>query len=109
MPCPDWDALLRSWQILMLTYFSFHFQALLGLRNYNEVISMMRCHSSSCLLLFHVHDSPIGGHSGYLKSFHRLKQDFWWQRMKSNLKNYIKERVVCQQMKNETCKPTGLL
>ena len=109
MPCPDWDALLRSWQILMLTYFSFHFQALLGLRNYNEVISMMRCHSSSCLLLSHVHDSPIGGHSGYLKSFHRLKQDFWWQRMKSNLKNYIKERVVCQQMKNETCKPTGLL
>ena len=29
--------------------------------------------------------------------------------MKSNLKNYIRECVVYQQMKHETCKPAGLL
>ena len=133
MPCPDWDALLMRWQTLMHTYFSFPFQALLGLRNYNKLISMMRCHKSQQLLtalkqgttskhytlhnglilykgriflgpsyclipkvLSHVHDSPLGGHSGYLISFHRLKQDFWWQSMKSDLKTYIKECVVCQ-------------
>ena len=36
---------------------------------------------SNCLkpkVLSHVHDSPLGGNSRYLKSFHRLKQDFWW-------------------------------
>ena len=47
-------------------------------------------------VLSHVHDSPLGGHSRYLKSFNRLKQDFWWQGMKSDLKNYIKECAVCQ-------------
>ena len=29
--------------------------------------------------------------------------------MKSDLKQHIKECGVCQQMKHETCKPTGLL
>ena len=47
-------------------------------------------------VLSHVHDDPLGGHSGYLKSFHRLKQDFWWVGMKSDLKNYIRECAVCQ-------------
>lgn len=60
-------------------------------------------------ILHQVHDSPLGGHSGFLKSFHRLKQDFFWVGMKSNLKQYIKECVVCQQMKHETCSPTWVL
>ena len=67
---------------------------------------------SCCLkprVLSHVHDSPLGGHSRYLKSFHRLKQDFWWQGMKSDLKKYIKKCVVCQQRKHETYRPAGLL
>ena len=29
--------------------------------------------------------------------------------MKSDLKNYIKECGVCQQMKHKTCRPAGLL
>ena len=34
-----------------------------------------------------VHNSPLGGHSGFLKSFYRLKQDFFfWVGMKSDLK-----------------------
>ena len=75
--------------------------------------------SPSCLCLisfpfqvlgFHlVHDSPLGGHSSFLKSFHRLKQDFFWVGMKSDLELHIRECGVCQQMKHETCKPAGLL
>ena len=75
--------------------------------------------SPSCLCLisfpfqvlgFHlVHDSPLGGHSSFLKSFHRLKQDSFWVGMKSDLELHIRECGVCQQMKHETCKPAGLL
>ena len=32
-------------------------------------------------VLQQVHNSPLGGHSGYLKSFHRLKKDFYWSSM----------------------------
>ena len=60
-------------------------------------------------ILHQVHDSPLGGHSGFLKSFHRLKQDLFWVGMKSNLKQYIRECAVCQQMKHETCSLAGLL
>ena len=56
-----------------------------------------------------VYDSPLGGHSGFLKSFHRLKKDFFSVGMKLYLKLHIKECGVCQQMKYETCKLAGLL
>ena len=56
--------------------------------------------SPSCLCLisfpfqvlgFHlVHDSPLGGHSSFLKSFHRLKQDFFRVGMKSDLELHIR-------------------
>ena len=69
--------------------------------------------SPSCGLkikvLQQVHDSPLGGHSGFLKSYHRLKQDFYWVGMRANLKNHITKCGMCQQMKHETCHPVGLL
>ena len=29
-------------------------------------------------VLQQVHDSPLGGHSSYLKTLHRLQKDFYW-------------------------------
>ena len=37
-------------------------------------------------VLQQVHASPLGGHSGYLKSFQRLKKDFYWTGMVKDLK-----------------------
>ena len=69
--------------------------------------------SPSCGLklkvLQQVHDSPLGGHLGFLKSYHRLKKDFYWVGIRADLKKHIRECGVCQQMKHETCHPTGLL
>ena len=56
------------------------------------------CPSCLCLISFPfqvlgfhlVHDSPLGGHSSFLKSFHRLKQDFFWVGMKSDLELRIR-------------------
>ena len=38
------------------------------------------------IVLRQIHASPLGGHSGYLKSFHRLKKDFYWTGMVRDLK-----------------------
>ena len=43
-----------------------------------------------------VHDSPLGGHSGFLKTLHRAKKDWFWWGMKKVLKDYIKCCEVCQ-------------
>ena len=56
-----------------------------------------------------VYDSPLGGHSGYLKTFHRAKRDWFWKGMKKDLKEYIKGCEMCQRIKYETSKPVGLL
>ena len=37
------------------------------------------------MILYQVHDSPVGGHFGYLKTLQRLQRDF------------------CQKLKHETC------
>ena len=43
-----------------------------------------------------VHDSPLGGHSGFLKTLHRAKNDWFWWGIKKDLKDYIKCCEVCQ-------------
>jgi hypothetical protein len=56
-----------------------------------------------------IHDSPLGGHSGYLKSLHRAKKDWFWHGMKKDIKAYIRGCDTCQRLKHETSKPAGLL
>ena len=61
------------------------------------------------LVLQHMHDNPIGGHSGYLKTLYRVKQDSFWKGMKSDVKRHVKNCEVCQRIKVEITKPGGLL
>jgi hypothetical protein len=56
-----------------------------------------------------IHDSPLGGHSSYLKSLHRAKKDWFWHSMKKDIKAYIRGCDTCQRLKHETSKPAGLL
>ena len=55
------------------------------------------------------HDSPLGGHSGYLKTLQRAKRDWYWQGMKHDIREHIKQCDVCQRIKSETAKLVGLL
>ena len=80
-----------------------------GLILYKNKIYLSPTSSLIPLLLQQLHDSPIGSHSGYLKTFHRVKQDFYWQGMKSAIKDHIRCCEVCQRTKSDTSKPTGLL
>ena len=46
-------------------------------------------------VLQQVRDGPLGSHSGYLKTFHIFKKDFYWPGMGKDLKQYIRECDVC--------------
>ncbi|KAF5462657.1 hypothetical protein F2P56_018645 [Juglans regia] len=50
-------------------------------------------------LLQLVHSSALGGHSGYDKTLHRLRRDFYWEGMKKNVKEYITDCEICQCVK----------
>ena len=72
---------------------------------YKDKVFLSSSSPSKSLVLQHMHDSPIGGHSGYLKTLYRVKQDFFWKRMKSDVKRHVKHCEVCQRIKVETTKP----
>jgi transposase InsO family protein len=56
-----------------------------------------------------LHTSVVGGHSGFLKTYHRVKKDFFWDGLKTNVQRFVVECVVFQQNKVETIKTPGLL
>jgi hypothetical protein len=60
-------------------------------------------------ILIELHESPIGGHSGFLKTYHRVKKDFFWEGLKGDVQQFVAECLVCQQNKGETIKTPGLL
>jgi len=56
-----------------------------------------------------LHTSPLGGHSRFLKTYHRVKKDFFGDGLKSDIQKFLVECLVCQQNKVETIKTLGLL
>jgi len=60
-------------------------------------------------LLREFHDSPLGGHSGVLRTYKRLAQQFYWPSMARIVKEYVASCDVCQRVKSDTLSPVGLL
>jgi hypothetical protein len=60
-------------------------------------------------VLLELHTSPVGGHSRFLKTYHRVKKDFFWDGLKTDVQRFVAECLVCQQNKVETIKTPGLL
>jgi len=56
-----------------------------------------------------LHDSALGGHSGFPATYHRVKQLFVWPKMKQFIRDYVKACSTCQQAKPEHIKSPGLL
>lgn len=61
------------------------------------------------LLLKEYHDSPVGGHSGELKTYLRLAADWHWYGMRKDVAAYVQQCVICQQHKTSQLSPAGLL
>jgi len=60
-------------------------------------------------LLHEMHDTKVGGHSGVLRTFKKLVQQFYWPGMHKAVQNYVKECEICQKTKAETLALAGLL
>lgn len=56
-----------------------------------------------------LHNSAIGGHSGFAVTYHRIKKLFSWPSMKKQIQLFVRECKVCQQVKTERVKYPGIL
>jgi hypothetical protein len=56
-----------------------------------------------------LHDSVLGGHSGILATYQRVKKVFYWKGLKLDVTNFVKQCAICQKAKTEHVHPAGLL
>lgn len=61
------------------------------------------------LILQECHDSVMGGHAGVLRTLQRVKEMFYWPKMRKRVQEYVAACSVCQTHKYSTLLPTGLL
>jgi len=45
------------------------------------------------------HSSPLGGHLRIFKTYHRVKKDFFWDGLKSDIQKFVAECLIFQQNK----------
>jgi hypothetical protein len=60
-------------------------------------------------VLYELHATPTAGHSGFTKTYDRVKRSFFWDGMKQEIRNFFTECDVCQCNKRETVKYPGTL
>jgi hypothetical protein len=60
-------------------------------------------------ILNEAHTLRYSIHSGSIKMYHDLRQQFWWTRMKCEAARYVSECDTCQKVKANYMKPRGLL
>lgn len=56
-----------------------------------------------------LHSSAIGGHSGFPVTYARVKQLFYWPRMKTSVREFVAACQVCHQAKPDRSRYPGLL
>ncbi|WVZ85511.1 hypothetical protein U9M48_032433 [Paspalum notatum var. saurae] len=56
-----------------------------------------------------LHTSAVGGHSGFLATYTRIRSLFAWTKTKARIKIFVAQCQVCQQAKPERVKYPGLL
>ena len=60
-------------------------------------------------ILKDMHDIPIAGHPGFIKTYHKVRKSFFWPGLKVMVRDYILKCVPCQRTKAERIRTPGLL
>jgi len=51
------------------------------------------------IIIGEIHCSPTGGHRGVTKTYHRIKNNYYWENLKSDVQRYIQQCLQCQLKK----------
>ena len=61
-------------------------------------------------ILIHCHDSPLAGHFGFDKTYHKIKINYYWPKMYTQIKDWIATCELCNKRKrNYGFKPAPLM
>jgi len=74
-----------------------------------ERIMVPNDHTLINTILAEFHASKVGGHAGTTRTSARIIAQFYWPKMREDIRKFIKECVICQQAKVSQSLPAGLL
>ena len=60
-------------------------------------------------ILFECHDVFYSGHMGITKTLKQIETNFWWPKLRDDVKTYVNTCDVCQRSKASTTRIAGLL
>ncbi|GAU10042.1 hypothetical protein TSUD_272800 [Trifolium subterraneum] len=75
---------------------------------HGRLVISLKSHSIPWLLE-EFHNTPSGGHSGFLRTYRRLADSLYWVGMQKDVRNYVRACDVCQRQKYSATSPAGLL
>ena len=55
------------------------------------------------------HSSAYAMHPGSIEMYHTLRKHYWWKGMNKEVVEFVSRCLICQQVKAEHQRPTGLL
>ncbi|MCI10393.1 RNA-directed DNA polymerase (Reverse transcriptase), partial [Trifolium medium] len=61
------------------------------------------------VLLKEFHSTPMGGHSGFLRTYRRLADNIYWVGMQKTIRDFVRSCDTCQRQKHAATTPGGLL
>ncbi len=56
-----------------------------------------------------IHAGITGGHGGFFKTWHKIRQRFFWPRLEKSVRKFVRSCTCCQFRKRDIGKPKGLL
>ncbi|KAA0038306.1 hypothetical protein IC582_003640 [Cucumis melo] len=80
-----------------------------GMLKYKDQLVISQSSKLISQILHSYHDSAVGGHSGFLRTYKRIAGELYWQGMKAVIKKYCAECLICQRNKTLCLSPAGLL
>lgn len=61
------------------------------------------------ILLVEIHSTPVGGHSGTLRTHSHLAHQFFWKGMRKDVGEFFKGCMVCKRAKSDHTNHGSLL
>jgi hypothetical protein len=103
--CPQAKKLLAS---LAVNAVQDQFKLQQGVIKYKDRIWLGHCEMLQQKVIHALHASPIGGHSGLMVTYTRIKKLFSWPQMKRYIQEFVASCTICQQAKTKRVPYTGL-
>lgn len=104
---PKWKKVIQDLACDPNAHPGFQFQA--GRLLYKGRLVLKKGSNKIPLILAECHDSVTGGHSGFFRTYKRVSSFFYWEGMRSYVKQYVEACDICQRQKYSTLAPAGLL